>query len=254
MAFISNLPTTLLPEVAFDLHDILNNTLWKGDVGMKDFLLVTICSMAITLIIAVNHSAAGQAEGKGIFASKKCGDCHLMAGPNTDKTFADKLNRKGPDLWFAGSKFKKDWLEGWLKNPKPIRQMEYNSIEKKNSGNHSKLSDKEAGDVTAYLMTLKSKDVAEGVVKEGPNIQGKIAFEKKQGCYGCHPVTKAGKVVGGLSGPSFVDAGKRLQGDWIYAYLKNPKSLIPVKRMPTYAGILNDADMKNVAQYVTTFK
>ena len=70
MAFISNLPTTLLPEVAFDLHDILNNTLWKGDVGMKDFLLVTICSMAITLIIAVNHSAAGQAEGKGIFASK----------------------------------------------------------------------------------------------------------------------------------------------------------------------------------------
>ena len=44
--------------------------------------------------------------------------------------------------------------------------------------------------------------------KKGPNIQGKIAFEKKQGCYGCHPVTKAGKVVGGLSGPSFVDAGK----------------------------------------------
>ena len=211
--------------------------------------------MAITLIIAVNHSAAGQAEGKGIFASKKCGDCHLMAGPNTDKTFADKLNRKGPDLWFAGSKFKKDWLEGWLKNPKPIRQMEYNSIEKKNSGNHSKLSDKEAGDVTAYLMTLKSKDVAEGVIVDGkPNMQGQLVFNKKQGCYGCHPVAKAGKVVGGLSGPSFVDAGKRLQGDWIYAYLKNPKSLIPVKRMPTYAGILNDADMKNVAQYVTTFK
>ena len=211
--------------------------------------------MAITLIIAVNHSAAGQAEGKGIFASKKCGDCHLMAGPNTDKTFADKLNRKGPDLWFAGSKFKKDWLEGWLKNPKPIRQMEYNSIEKKNSGNHSKLSDKEAGDVTAYLMTLKSKDVAEGVIIDGkPNMQGQLVFNKKQGCYGCHPVAKAGKVVGGLSGPSFVDAGKRLQGDWIYAYLKNPKSLIPVKRMPTYAGILNDADMKNVAQYVTTFK
>ena len=85
-------------------------------------------------------------------------------------------------------------------------------------------------------------------------MQGQLVFNKKQGCYGCHPVAKAGKVVGGLSGPSFVDAGKRLQGDWIYAYLKNPKSLIPVKRMPTYAGILNDADMKNVAQYVTTFK
>ena len=225
---------------------------------MNRFLrIVTVILVALTMLVGIGiyQSMAGSAEGKGIFASKKCGDCHLMAGPNTDKTFADKLNRKGPDLWFAGSKFKKDWLEGWLKNPKPIRQMEYNSIEKKNSGNHSKLSDKEAGDVTAYLMTLKSKDVAEGVIIDGkPNMQGQLVFNKKQGCYGCHPVAKAGKVVGGLSGPSFVDAGKRLQGDWIYAYLKNPKSLIPVKRMPTYEGILNDNDMKNVAQYVTTFK
>lgn len=222
---------------------------------MKDFLLATICSMAIILIIAVNHSVAGQAEGKNIFTSKKCGDCHLMTGPNTDKTFADKLKHKGPDLWFAGSKFKKDWLTEWLKEPKPIRPMEYNSIEKKNPGNHPKLSDKEAGDVAEYLMTLTSKDVVKGAVEDGkPSIQGKIVFEKKQGCYGCHAVAKAGKTFGGLSGPTFVDAGKRLQGDFIYAYLKNPKALIPVKRMPAYTGILNDNDMKNVAQYVTTFK
>lgn len=222
---------------------------------MKDFLLTTICSMAITLILAVNHSVAGQAEGKNAFTSKKCGDCHLMAGPNTDKTFADKLKRKGPDLWFAGSKFKKDWLEGWLKEPKPVRPMEYNSIEKKNPSNHPKLSDKEADDVAEYLMTLTSKDVAKGAVEDGkPNIQGKLVFEKKQGCYGCHAVAKAGKIFGGLSGPSFVDVGKRLQGDFIYAYLKNPKAFIPVKMMPTYVGILNDNDMKNVAQYVTTFK
>ncbi len=222
---------------------------------MKDFLLATIASMAITLIIVTNQAAAGLAEGKNIFASNKCGDCHLMAGPNTDKTFADKLKHKGPDLWFAGSKFKKDWLNGWLKDPKPIRPMEYNSIEKKNPGNHPKLSDKEAVDVAEYLMTLTSKDVAKGAVEDGkPNIQGKLVFEKKQGCYGCHAVAKAGKVFGGLNGPSFVDAGKRLQGDFIYAYLKNPKALIPVKRMPAYTGILNDNDMKNVAQHMTTFK
>ena len=74
---------------------------------MKDFLLVTICSMAITLIIAAITQQQVRQKGKGIFCIKKCGDCHLMAGPNTDKTFADKLNRKGPDLGFAGSKFKK---------------------------------------------------------------------------------------------------------------------------------------------------
>lgn len=223
--------------------------------GFSKIFAGALIVLMLVVIAGVYQSEASPAEGKSVFTSKNCGGCHLTTGPNTDKTFEDKLKRKGPDLWFAGSKFKLDWLEAWLQNPKPIRQMEYNSIEKKNPGNHPKLSDKDAHQVAEYLNTLKSKDVAEKVIEDGkPNIQGKIAFEKKQGCYGCHPVMKAGKVVGGLSGPSFVDAGKRLRGDWIYAYLKNPKALIPVKRMPTYDGILNDNDMKAVAQYITTFK
>lgn len=223
--------------------------------GISKVFAGALIALSLVIIAGVYQSEAGPAEGKTIFTSKNCGGCHLTTGPNTDKTFEDKLKRKGPDLWFAGSKFKMDWLEAWLQNPKPIRQMEYNSIEKKNPGNHPKLSDKDAHQVAEYLNTLKSKDVAEKVIEDGkPNIQGKIVFEKKQGCYGCHPVMKAGKVVGGLSGPSLVDAGKRLRGDWIYAYLKNPKALIPVKRMPTYEGILNDNDMKAAAQYITTFK
>ena len=223
--------------------------------GISKFFAGALIGFMLVVIAGVYQSEASPAEGKSVFTSKNCGGCHLTTGPNTDKSFDDKLKRKGPDLWFAGSKFKKDWLAGWLKDPKPVRLMEYNSIEKKNPGNHPKLSDKDAHQVAEYLNTLKSKDVAEKVIEDGkPNIQGKIAFEKKQGCYGCHPVMKAGKVVGGLSGPSLVDAGKRLRGDWIYAYLKNPKALIPVKRMPTYEGILNDNDMKAVAQYITTFK
>ena len=102
---------------------------------MKRFLkrlIVILVVFGMVMSVKIHHSEAGSAEGKGIFASNKCGDCHLMTGPNTDKTFADKLKHKGPDLWFAGGKFKKDWLTGWLKDPKPIRPMEYNSIEKKN--------------------------------------------------------------------------------------------------------------------------
>ncbi len=226
---------------------------------MKGFFKVfagAFVALMLVIIMGVNQSAdAGPAEGKTLFTAKNCGSCHLTTGPNTDKSFEDKLKHKGPDLWFAGSKFKLDWLEEWLKDPKPIRPMEYNTIDKKNAGNHPKLPANEAHQVTEYLNTLKSKDVAEGVIEEGkPNIQGKIAFEKKQGCYGCHSLKKAGKVVGGLTGPSLVDAGKRLKGDWIYAYLKNPKALIPIKRMPIYTGILNDNDMKAAAQYITTFK
>lgn len=191
--------------------------------------------------------------GQKIYEAKNCGSCHLTKGPNSDKTFEDKLNRKGPDLWFAGSKFKKEWLGTWLQDPKPIRQLAYNSIEKKNPGGHAKLAAKEAADVTDYLMTLTSKDVTTGVIKPKNDLMGKMVFEKKQGCYGCHLSKRGAKVAGGLTGPSLVDAGKRLQGDWVYAYLKNPQALIPVKRMPTYAGVLTEGEIKSLSAYVSSF-
>lgn len=221
----------------------------------KTHQLFIVFSLSVTFaIFSAGTVFADAAGGQKIYAGKNCASCHLTKGPNTDKTFGDKLKRKGPDLWFAGSKFKKEWLVQWLQDPKPIRPLAYNSIEKKNPGDHVKLSAKEAGDVTGYLMTLKSKDVVAGVIKPKKDLMGKMVFEKKQGCYGCHlSMRGAKKVGGGLTGPSLVDAGKRLQGDWIYVYLKNPDALIPVKRMPTFAGILTDADLKKLAAYIASF-
>jgi cytochrome c1 len=57
-------------------------------------------------------------------------------------------------------------------------------------------------------------------------------------------------MAGGLSGPSFVAASERLNPDWVYAYLKNPKAFKPVKMMPVYSGILNEAEMKELASYI----
>src|SRR3990170_1572054 len=191
--------------------------------------------------------------GQKMYEAKGCGSCHMTKGPNTDKSFEDKLSHKGPDLWFAGSKFKKEWLAKWLQAPKPIRTMAYNSIEKKNAGDHPKLSGKEADDVTDYLMTLTSKDVVTGTIKAKNDLMGKMVFEKKQGCYGCHLSKRGAKVAGGVTGPSLVDAGQRLQGDWIYTYLSKPQAVIPVKRMPTYSGVLTDAELKGLAAYVSNF-
>lgn len=216
--------------------------------------IVTMFIASAIIGFGVENCSADAAKGKGVFESKKCGgDCHVTQGPAAEKTFADQLKKKGPELWYAGNKFKKEWLEKWLQDPKPIRSLEYNSIEKKNPGNHPKLSKGEAGDVTDYLMSLTSKDVEAGVIQAKNNIQGKQAFEKKQACQACHMIEKTGSVVGGLVGPSLVKAGERLQGDWIYAYLKNPKVFKPVKRMPVYEGFLSDVDMKNVAAHVASF-
>lgn len=221
--------------------------------GVGRFLAITLLTSAL-IASGVENGHADAAKGKGIFDAKKCGGtCHDMEGPATEKTFEDQLKKKGPELWYAGSKFKAEWLEKWLQSPEPIRPLEYNSIEKKNPGNHPKLSKEEADAVADYLMTLKSKDVEAGVIQPKSNPQGRLIFEKKQGCNGCHQIEKGGRTMGGLVAPTLVKAGERLQGDWIYAYLKKPKIFKPVKRMPVYEGYLGDVDMKNVAAHVASF-
>jgi mono/diheme cytochrome c family protein len=74
-------------------------------------------------------------------------------------------------------------------------------------------------------------------------------------CSGCHQyLGRKKKLSGGRSGPSLVEAGLRLNPDWILAYLQKPKVFKPVKMMPVFAGLLSDKDMLNVARYVANFK
>jgi len=61
-----------------------------------------------------------------------------------------------------------------------------------------------------------------------------------------------GKMVGGFTGPTFAGASERLNPDWVYAYLRDPKAFKPVKMMPVYSGILNEAELKALASYVSS--
>ena len=225
----------------------------KKTGGASKLALSLIATVA--MIFMASNSFADAGKGKATFKAKKCGGaCHQTAGPANEKTFADQLKKKGPELWYAGSKFKKDFVSKWLQDPKPIRPMAYNSMTVKNKANHPKLSAGDAANVTDYLMTLTSKDVEVGAVKAKKNIQGKLMFQKKQACQACHLFKKRKKIVGGLVAPSLVGAKERLQPDWVYAYLLKPKVFKPVKRMPVYNGIISEPDMKNLAQYVGTLK
>lgn len=221
--------------------------------GARILTLSLISSAVIALGAA--ESFADAAAGKKTFGAKKCGGCHYTTGPAKEKTIADQLKKKGPELWYAGSKFQKEWLGAWLQDPKPIRPLAYNSLKVKNPANHPKLSAGDAASVTDFLMSLTSTEVVAGsVTVKKKNLKGKMVFTKKMPCAGCHQYTSRKKVKGGLSGPSLVGAAKRLNPDWVYAYMKNPKVFKPVKMMPVFADILSDKQMKDVSAFVATFK
>lgn len=216
---------------------------------------VSVVSVFAFILAANGMSWADAAAGKKVFKAKKCGgSCHYTKGPAREKTIADQKKKKGPELWYAGSKFQKEWMAKWLQDPKPIRPLAFNSLTKKNPGNHPKLSGGDAANVTDYLMTLTSKDVKAGVIKPKKNPKGKLIFMKKMPCSGCHQYPFKKKISGGMTGPSLVGAGKRLNPDWIYAYMVNPKVFKPVKIMPVFKGLLKDKDMKNVSAFVASFK
>ena len=221
---------------------------------MMNPLLIAALSVAF-MIAATEPASADVAAGKAAFEAKGCVDCHYTDGPAKEKTIDDQLAKKGPELWYAGSKFQKDWLAGWLVDPKPIRLLKFGSLTEDNPGDHPKLEGGEAASVSDFLMSLTSADVEAGKVKPKKNPKGRQIFIKKMPCSGCHQYAgRKNKIAGGRSGPSLVEAGVRLNPDWILAYLQKPKVFKPVKRMPVFVGLLSDKDMMNVARYVANFK
>ncbi len=217
---------------------------------------------AITLALAAGLLAAapspGHADataGQAAFEAAGCGDCHQTVGPAQEKTIDDQLAKKGPELWYAGSKFQDEWLRGWLPDPKPIRLLAYNNLTEENPGDHPALAGDDTANVADFLMSLTSDAVEAGSVKiKKKNLKGKLIFIKKMPCSGCHQYPDKKGLKGGRSGPSLADAGLRLNPDWVLAYLRQPEVFKPVKMMPVFAGILSDKDMQNVAGHVATFK
>ena len=217
-------------------------------------LKLSVIAGAAVLLLTPAGAWADAAAGKAAFEANKCTECHYTDGPAKEKTIEDQLAKKGPELWYAGSKFNEKWLVGWLEKPEAIRPLAFNSWDA-NKGDHPKLAGDDAKNVTAFLMSLTSDAVKKVKLKAKKGGKGKLIFTKKMPCSGCHqyPTKKKG-IKGGLSGPSLVGAAARLNPNWIMAYMTDPKVFKPVKMMPVFAGILRDKDLKNVTQFVMSFK
>lgn len=208
----------------------------------------------ILLTMTVTVAGAAPADGATVFKSKNCAACHYTAGPAREKTVADQLAKKGPELWYAGSKFQSAWLQQWLQDPQVIRPMAYNSLTDKNPADHAALSATDAASVTEFLMSLTSADVEADVITPRNHPKGRLIFRKKMPCSGCHQFPDRNKILGGMTGPSLVGAGTRLNPDWIYAYLQKAEVFKPVKDMPIFAGLLSDIDLQAVSAYIATFE
>ena len=186
-----------------------------------------------------------------------CRECHRLSSK-------ENKSDKGPDLFYAGNKFYKNWLNKFLQSPTVIREVNIFSksgfLDEKNKGSnpHVALAKEGAERVAKFLMTLRLPNLEVGKVNNEPlskseRAQTKMLFERRFGCISCHrSLNLVGKVRGGVSGPSLVDSGLRLKPDWIFNWLKTPQKFMYEGRMPVFD--LDDQTTIRITKYILSIR
>lgn len=222
---------------------------------MKKTLLLAAMSMA--MFSSLDASAAD-------ILSQQCVACHAIAKP-ADASLERMLGRTGPDLYYAGNKFNKAWLQAWLQNPTVIRpggvmfaknvkasaDKTADTIDASKVTPHLKLSAADAATAADLLMALKAEGLVTpgGFKNEPPNSMASMLFSKLRGCTSCHTAKPGGSPT---SGPELYTAGDRLQPDFVLAFTKDPQKFDAHTWMPSLG--LTDADLQKITGYIATLK
>lgn len=218
------------------------------------------------LALPKRYLGGDPARGQQLVKEIGCLGCHTvkgLGGPKEREKGSRLLGRYdfGPDLSKIGSKITNpDWLFNWLLEPKtidPLARMP-----------RMRLSEKEAADITAFLLTLKEPPTVRPVAfTSSPNLddpkwidQG-LRLIANYGCHGCHAIpgtedfTKIGKDLSDEADidPHLIDFGKRVHEIfekaptywdrkyiWLKEKLLHPRSFRDGLRMPDFK--LSDGD------------
>ena len=155
----------------------------------------------------------------------RCLVCHRIRG---------KGGTLAPDLSQEGSRVRREWLLGYMKNPDTIRPILVERMIQ------LKIPDAEIQTLESSFRTTLVDDRVEnlagavrGMSFGDPEAirRGRILYFEKYGCDACHQIN----LIGGTIGPDLSNAGKRLRPEWIVQWLRNPKTFLSRSVEPVYA-------------------
>jgi cytochrome c2 len=184
-------------------------------------------------------------RGRGLYAKLACGNCH---GP--DRT----LEAPGipPSLKYAGSKLRAPWIIRYLQEPQRIRWLDTDTRPLVRMPDYQ-LGPSEASDLASFLATqtdsvgfpvrpIEAPPITETEAEEGRGLVAQYA------CTGCHTIGGSGNRVG----PALDDIGSRLRPAYLYAFLMDPKGIIPGTPMKDF-GLWHE-EARSLTAYLTTLR
>lgn len=230
-----------------------------GNVAQK-----MICRLALPVSLLVLPLVASAADGMEVL-QKACVSCHNLKGP-APQTLQALWDRKGPDLFYAGNKYRQEWLVEWLQKPQRIRPAgefygkhikpgaKSDEVDATTLENHVALSKDDAVAVADELMKLRPHDdlIAKEKIEPGKidKQMGEMNFDKFWGCMACHLIEPE---YGGFSGPELYTVANRLQPEFIASFIRNPQAWEPKTWMPS-KGVSEGAIQKFIRYFVVLSK
>jgi mono/diheme cytochrome c family protein len=216
-----------------------------------------------TLLVLIGFAGTGARaadEGAAIL-TQRCAGCHNLTGP-ASHTLKELWARKAPDLFYAGNKYRAEWLAAWLQKPTRIRVAgefyadhirsgaKSDEVDPTTLEPHPALSAADADTVTQALLRLKPRDdlIAAEKIEPGSisKSMGEMAFDKFLGCMACHEIEPG---FGGASGPELYTAARRLQPGFIASYIRNPQAWDPRIWMPNKR--VSDPNIQKMVHYLS---
>lgn len=226
----------------------------------------------IVLVVIASPASAAAGEEVAKILKNRCASCHNLTGP-APQTIRELWARDAPDLFYAGNKFRREWLVEWLQKPVRIRPAGVNYLRTINSsptpkpGEKKKAYDVLWGSVLKPLVHIKldkagAEEAADGLMRLKANTKylagmkldkgaqvgldkGEVLFDKVYGCLSCHQIEPN---YGGYTGPELYTAGKRLQPTFMLSYITRPKNWDPKIWMPN--GNVKPDDLQKLVNYL----
>ncbi len=185
-------------------------------------------------------------QSRMLYEQAGCWGCHNTTG------FEDR-RKVGPNLQHIASKTTEDWALRWVKDPKSFKTANYMprfwNLENNLDSEIGARNATEVASIVSYIFS-KSKPLSYGGVPGGDSANGKALLETL-GCQGCHIVEEtdlANVDWFRRKGPSLVGVGSKVNREFLFNWVKNPKHYWEQTFMPDLR--LTDSEAGDITAFL----
>jgi cytochrome c2 len=190
-------------------------------------------------------------RGRDLYERAGCWGCHNTQG-------FENRRKVGPDLLHVASKTTPEWAARWVRDPKSFktstRMPRFWNLDNNPDSSVGARNDTEVASIVAYVFDKSEPLTYAAVVPPGSAVAGKELVESV-GCLGCHITDDAEAATAHprrRHGPSLAGLGSKVNREFLFHWLKNPKHYWAGTFMPDLR--LTDREAADVTAYLMSFK